>query len=186
MFQRSAADLDSTTSVCLACQLQIHACMHALLLTNGEHACAGHGRSHRQTYVSGRICMPWPSRLVVLSSFAACIALLPILSAGQRQYHSASGQPAVWTWRASDKSCHSVGKSLHLMAASTVQGESGDPPIGKSPSFYRTLTHRSSWILEKACSCKHPSHRVPNRKAAPPIALTNLASESMCVLRRTD
>jgi len=97
MFQRSAADGDSTTSVCLACQLQIHACMHALLLTSSEHACAGHGRSHQQTHVSGRICMPWPLRLVVLSSFAACIALLPILSAGQRQYDSASGQPAVWT-----------------------------------------------------------------------------------------
>ena len=97
MFQRSAADGDSTTSVRLACQLQIHAYMHALLLTTNKHGCTRHGRSHRQTHISGRICMPRPSRPVVPSSFAACIALLSVLSAGQRQCHSASGQPAVWT-----------------------------------------------------------------------------------------
>lgn len=34
-------------------------------------------------------------------------------------------------------------------AAVCVQGESGDLPIGTSPSFYRTLTHRTSWILDK-------------------------------------
>ena len=42
-------------------------------------------------------------------------------------------------------------------AAVYVQGESGDLPMGTSPSFYRTLTHRASWILDKVQLWQRPT-----------------------------
>ncbi|CAK0786481.1 hypothetical protein CVIRNUC_009694 [Coccomyxa viridis] len=47
------------------------------------------------------------------------------------------------------------GSLLNLFSRNTsdgdsiTSGDSGDLPAGASPSFYRTLTHRTSWILDK-------------------------------------
>ena len=61
--------------------------------------------------------------------------------------------------RGAEMTHHTSSCEQLFKAAVYVQGESGDLPMGRSPSFYRTLTHRTSWIIDKVELWHSPSKR---------------------------